>query len=885
MGREYVMKAIAEIKTLAEEEGLDFFPTIFEHVNRDIMLEACSYGLPTRSRHWSYGRSYQHQKIYGEMGLSKGYEIVFNNNPSYAFLMNTNPDVINIMVSAHVFGHVQFFKHNIMFKDSDRSMVYRAAERAARVDEYIEQYGIDAVEHLMDIGFALDRHIDWHRGMFRDKYPKKRVVETVKKSGEFDDLLNISDNTSRRSVVRKVVGDKLPPYPEKDLLWFLINYAPLEDWERDILGIIREESFYFYPIAMTKIINEGWACVLKDTPIYTDNGIMNMEDVVGKRASLIFDGENTQKIYDSNIIHNKDIYKVHTKRGLVLGGSNNHRILMNDMFTWKQLDELKIGDKIKISGGNNIWSNEHKGIEFKSQKATSKQDLCKKYNISYDTYYRHTNKMCHTTQQNIDKIKKITKEYEDMMELGFTSSAGNRKSINIPKIVDNDMGAFLGYIVGDGHISTLGREVGLTSGDSESMEHFDELLKTLFGLKASQKWDDSSKTGRWRITAYSKTLIDFLINTFGFTGGPSARTKQIPSLVLQSPRDVVSAFLRSYFDCDGCASEKQGIILSTSSDKLAEQTQIVLMNYGILSHRKKAKDECWQLRVTGRSAKLFYEEIGFGLSRKQDKLKKYIDNHKWFKEEKCEDVVTKIEYCGKQDVYDISVENSHRYAAAGFINHNSFWHAEIMYKYDKLSETEYIDFAKIHSSVINPGNPFNINPYYLGFKIFTDIRERWDKMHENGEADINGTQKIFEVAAEEDDASFLRNYLTKELAVKLGMFNYGYKHNRHPDEKEEDLNQEHGIIELKDRDLDKIIENIIRPTINYGAPLIAVEEVDGDTLVLCHGDDFGPLDKKYAEKTMEYMYELWGSSIELKTYTHDEDRVDYIFDESGFEIL
>ena len=61
MGKEYVTKCIADIEVLAKEEGLDFFPTIFETVDRDIMLEACSYGLPVRARHWSYGRSYQHQ--------------------------------------------------------------------------------------------------------------------------------------------------------------------------------------------------------------------------------------------------------------------------------------------------------------------------------------------------------------------------------------------------------------------------------------------------------------------------------------------------------------------------------------------------------------------------------------------------------------------------------------------------------------------------------------------------------------------------------------------------------------------------------------------------------------------------------------------------------
>jgi stage V sporulation protein R len=56
-----------------------------------------------------------------------------------------------------------------------------------------------------------------------------------------------------------VEGDRLPPHPEHDLLWFLITYAPLEAWQRDVLQIIREESHYFYPQFNTKIINEGWA--------------------------------------------------------------------------------------------------------------------------------------------------------------------------------------------------------------------------------------------------------------------------------------------------------------------------------------------------------------------------------------------------------------------------------------------------------------------------------------------------------------------------------------------------------------------------------------------------------------------------------------------------
>ena len=43
---------------------------------------------------------------------------------------------------------------------------------------------------------------------------------------------------------------------------FLLDHAPLERWERDVLAVIREEAYYFVPQMQTKIMNEGWATLL-----------------------------------------------------------------------------------------------------------------------------------------------------------------------------------------------------------------------------------------------------------------------------------------------------------------------------------------------------------------------------------------------------------------------------------------------------------------------------------------------------------------------------------------------------------------------------------------------------------------------------------------------
>lgn len=222
-----------------------------------IITHNCSYGLPTRARHWSHGAAYEHQKIFGSMGYSKVYEVILNNDPAYAFLLETNKEIDNTMVAAHVIGHSHYFKNNYMFKDTDRNMVSNAASRANRIESYIEEYGIEKVEKVMDIAFSLDRHIDVHRGVFRKKYEDSKIIQIKNERREFDDVLG----TIRPAVEYVKTGYDFPPHPEKDFLWFLANYGKLENWEKDILEIIREESYYFYPQYMTKISNEGLATV------------------------------------------------------------------------------------------------------------------------------------------------------------------------------------------------------------------------------------------------------------------------------------------------------------------------------------------------------------------------------------------------------------------------------------------------------------------------------------------------------------------------------------------------------------------------------------------------------------------------------------------------
>src|SRR5579884_2155381 len=101
-----IEKSIDQIFQIAERFGLDPFPMQFEVVPPTIMYEFGAYGLPGRFSHWTHGRSYQQIKTMYDYGLSKIYELVINTDPCFAFLLENNTILQNIVVAAHVLAHV-----------------------------------------------------------------------------------------------------------------------------------------------------------------------------------------------------------------------------------------------------------------------------------------------------------------------------------------------------------------------------------------------------------------------------------------------------------------------------------------------------------------------------------------------------------------------------------------------------------------------------------------------------------------------------------------------------------------------------------------------------------------------------------------------------------
>jgi len=177
----------------------------------------------------------------------------------------------------------------------------------------------------------------------------------------------------------------------------------------------------------------------------------------------------------------------------------------------------------------------------------------------------------------------------------------------------------------------------------------------------------------------------------------------------------------------------------------------------------------------------------------------------------------------------------------------SYWHARLLREADFLPQNLYLSAIKAHSDVVRPyaagqETALAINPYHLGFTLWEHI------------IDTHGLARAREVMRDEDDFGFIRNFLDRSLAEKLELFVY-----------EASAGDE---IKVANRDVNAVREAILAPKFNYGAPRVAVTEMNTDgSLVLVHEhkSDGRGLDVNRAKRVLEYAKRVWRRPVRLHT--------------------
>lgn len=212
-------EALDRVAEAAAKLGLPLYATHFELVDGHTLSQLAAYGgMPSRYRHWSFGKLYSHYQAAYHFRQSRIYELVVNHEPAYAFVDRSLDLGSCLVVAAHVLAHVAYFRSHAAFEATSRDEVGVMAEHRRILERYSRRFGRRQVETFIDAGLVL--------ADFTAESPRMRSI------GESPD----------------------------DVLGFLATSAPhLPPWQLHVLRVLHQEARYFWPQQLTKVGNEGYA--------------------------------------------------------------------------------------------------------------------------------------------------------------------------------------------------------------------------------------------------------------------------------------------------------------------------------------------------------------------------------------------------------------------------------------------------------------------------------------------------------------------------------------------------------------------------------------------------------------------------------------------------
>ncbi len=336
----------------------------------------------------------------------------------------------------------------------------------------------------------------------------------------------------------------------------------------------------------------GAFCIAGETLINTEKGLLRIDKCqdIAKRGMLVKTDVHPMPAgawYDNSV---KPTEVIITEDGYNVEATLNHNfrtIDENGDYIWKETGELKPGDFVAIQTKNRLFGN--------------------------------------------DEIPEFMYEYK------AGTAEGRKKKYNFPRKLNSEYAYLLGLLIGDGLCTNEG-DIRICVCNAESKEIVKSLFKNLFG-------DEGKIYGHWayiggvEMRAYLKCLgLDF----------KKSFEKEVPETIFNASRGNCAAFLRGLFDTDGSIridgrnKNTKRIHLATTSKKLAEQVQLLLLNFGIISRiyavsvdnikRGSIKGRIinsvharYDLTIKGsNSINIFLNEIGFGLENKQKKLESCV---------------------------------------------------------------------------------------------------------------------------------------------------------------------------------------------------------------------------------------------------------------------
>jgi ribonucleotide reductase alpha subunit len=326
-------------------------------------------------------------------------------------------------------------------------------------------------------------------------------------------------------------------------------------------------------------------CLVADTLVMA-GGLTRLPEV--RDGALVQTDEGPFHVVGVHDNGEQPVFEVQTNRGYRLVGTAEHRLLTvatDGSYRWRTIGEIREGDWLVMKPGPWI------GGENKLPEFTFRQK-----------------------PGNLNSFK--AREY------------------HLPCELTPGLAELIGLYIGDGSNHRDGIRFTVGDDSAEVVGRIAELSRALLGKAPTVS--RYSRKSAVEVAILSRQVKEW----FGFLGitKPSSREARIPAIVLRSTEEVACGFVRGLFTADGCVRANGHLTLTTSSPRLAEELQIMLLALGIPTQLRKDVSsigyESYQVSVCTKAGfRTFRDKIGFIGGKKATRLSAVREDRLFVKRE------------------------------------------------------------------------------------------------------------------------------------------------------------------------------------------------------------------------------------------------------------
>ena len=273
------------------------------------------------------------------------------------------------------------------------------------------------------------------------------------------------------------------------------------------------------------------------------------------------------------------VWTVRTRTGREVTTSPQHPFLTPE--GWTPAARLRVGDRIAIARRIRV--------------AGTSQPLPRVARLGHEVIdvdrlrYRRRPSFDLATQKRIvhlylrgASVKKIAEALErpwssirNILRSSGVPGRGQRNWVIAPDVTSTEFCRWLGYFTAEGwardNHSSL--DVSMANGDTGIQRDYTALCRRLFR---------ATPVRRGITIGFCAQNLRPFFESLGFSLPTSAATKAVPDVLFRCPDAEIAAFLQGYLDGDGTVCS-DGVHVTTKSQKLARQVQMLLARLGVVS--------------------------------------------------------------------------------------------------------------------------------------------------------------------------------------------------------------------------------------------------------------------------------------------------------------